>query len=260
MSENLKEKKSALIKKAKTGMQKAFSNADLILMQAIRAVDDLDKAKALLYPRLDEWFKFNFPEINIANEETQCKVIAEFGDKDELEFNKLCEILGEVKATELMQKAQNSFGATFTLLDKSAIITFAKQTLQLFETRLILENYINQSAKKAFPSICALVDPLLATRLVTMAGGLERMAKMPASTIQVIGAEKALFKHLRTGTNPPKHGVIFQSNWVRGANEKKRGRAARVLATKLAIAAKADYFAKHDIGKLLLEKLKKQLR
>ncbi len=260
MTDKLKSKRLELIKKAKVGMQKAFSRKDLVLMQAIRAIDDLDKAKSLLYTRLDEWFKFNFPEVNIQNEEVACRLIAEFGDKSELEYVKLAEIVGDEKATELMQAAEGSFGASFDIHDKKAIVSFAKQTLMLFETRRAMEKYIEQAAKQAFPSLCTLIEPLLVMRLVTIAGGIERLSKKPASTIQVLGAEKALFKHLRRGTNPPKHGVLFQSSWVRSANDRKRGRVARSLAAKLAIAAKADYYGKHNIGPMLKEKLEKSLR
>ncbi len=105
------------------------------------------------------------------------------------------------------------------------------------------------------PNIKELAGPLLGARLIAKAGGLKKMAELPASTIQVLGAEKALFRHLTKGTRPPKHGILFQHPWVRNAKRWQRGKIARSLAAKLAIAAKEDYFE----GRFIADKLKKEL-
>ena len=110
-------------------------------------------------------------------------------------------------------------------------------------------------ARENAKNISTLIEPLLTARLISLAGGLEKLAKMSASTIQVIGAEKALFKHLRTGTQPPKHGLIFQSPLINAAPLHQRGKISRALATKLSIAAKADWFT----GRFIADKLKATL-
>jgi len=119
---------------------------------------------------------------------------------------------------------------------------------------------VQKEGQATLRNLSYLTDPLLASRLVTIAGGLARLAKMPGSTIQVIGAEKALFKHLRKGTKPPKHGILFQSPLVRGSPLEERGRIARTLAAKLTIAAKADYFTGNFIAEKLKEGLDKRLK
>ncbi|MBI4406454.1 hypothetical protein HY571_00910 [Candidatus Micrarchaeota archaeon] len=241
--------------KAKAGVKKAFTRRDLPVMQAVRSIDDLDQAKNVLYTRCLEWFRFNFPEIDVSNEEVFCRIVATFGKKENFEYNSLSDICGEVKATELIEQSGKSFGPEITEADAEALRRIASAALQLFEARKEIEKYVEQTSSAAFPNISILVEPLLAARLVTIAGGLERLAKMPGSTVQLLGAEKALFKHLRRGTNPPKHGVLFQCPLVRNAKEENRGKIARTLASKLVLAARADFYS----GNLIANKLKKDL-
>ncbi|MFH0713695.1 MAG: hypothetical protein V1722_04045 [Candidatus Micrarchaeota archaeon] len=251
--------REAFLKKAKAGVKKAFSRRDLLVMQAVRSIDDTDKAKNVLFTRVVEWFKLNFPEADVQNEEVLCKVVAIFGKKENFEYNTLAEITGEVKAAEIIEITANSFGAEISDADANALKEISASTLNLFESRKKIEKYVGKAAVEAFPNLCAFLDPLLAARLVTIAGGLERLAKMPGSTIQVLGAEKALFKHLRKGTNPPKHGILFQSPLVRNAKEGNRGKIARSLAAKLALAARADFYTGHFIADKLKANLEKRI-
>ncbi len=243
------------LKKAKAAVKKEFQRQDLSVMQAVRSIDDLDHAKNVIYTRVLEWFKLNFPEIDLPNEEVLCKIVAVFGKKENLEYTTLADMAGEVKAAELIELAEKSFGAELTSEDSEALKELASGAYNLFATRNKVEKYVGSVAKTAFPNLAYLLDPLLAARLVTIAGGLERLAKMPASTIQLLGAEKALFKHLRRGTKPPKHGIIFQSPLVRNAKEGNRGKMARTLGAKLALAARADFYT----GNFIAEKLKQSM-
>lgn len=247
--------RAEFLKKAKAAVKKEFQRSDLPIMQAVRAVDDLDQAKNVLYTRVAEWVKLNFPEISMENEEAFCKIISVYGKKENFEYNTLAEMCGEVKAAEIIELTEKSFGADVSEEDGEALKELAASATALFETRRQIEKYIDKSAKAAFPNLCHLLDPLLAGRLVTIAGGLERLAKMPGSTVQLLGAEKALFKHLRRGTKPPKHGILFQSPLVRNAKENHRGAIARTLAGKLALAGRADFYT----GNFIAEKLKKDL-
>lgn len=253
-------KREEFLARAKKKVQQQLSRKDLLIIQAVRTVDDIDEAKALLYERLLEWFKMNFPNVDLQNEESLCRIIAEFGGRDYFDFNRLQEIVGEKKATELMAKAESSYGASFDLQDRNAVSALAKTILSLIETRKSLESYISKESEALMNNVSFLTDPLLAGRLLQTAGSLERLAQMPASTLQVMGAEKALFKHLRTGSKPPKHGIIFQSNLIRGAPLKQRGKIARALSTKLSIAAKADFYTKHFIAEKLEADLEKRLK
>ncbi len=252
MSTNEREE---FLKKAKAAVKKEFQRRDLSAMQAVRSIDDLDHAKNVLHTRVLEWLKLNFPEMDLQNEELVCKIVAIFGKKENFEYTTLADVAGEVKAAELIELSEKSFGAEITTEDSEALKELAASTLNLFETRGKIEKYTSNLAKEAFPNLSYLLDPLLAARLVTIAGGLERLAKMPASTIQLLGAEKALFKHLRRGTKPPKHGIIFQSPLVRNAKEGNRGKMARTLGAKLALAARADFYT----GNFIAEKLKQSM-
>ena len=244
--------------KAKAGVQRAFSQKDASLIHAVRAIDDLDEVKSLLSQRLGEWIKINFPELALS-EERMAEVFAEFGAKEFFEQQKLAEVLNEQKAKEVIEKARASYGAKFDEHDASAVRGIAKLVKELFKARKELVEFIQVKAKQAMPNISLLVEPLLAARLVSTAGGLDKLAGMPASTIQVIGAERALFKHLRTGSLPPKHGIIFQSTLINAAPLAHRGKIARALAAKLAIAAKADFYTGNFIAPKLKQDLDKRL-
>ena len=107
-----------------------------------------------------------------------------------------------------------------------------------------LDSYIEAEMLKFAPNTAKVAGAILGAKLIQMAGSLEKLAKLPASTIQVLGAEKALFRHLRKGTKPPKHGVILQHQLMKKVNPKNRGKVARTLAAKIAIAAKVDFYSK----------------
>ena len=123
-----------------------------------------------------------------------------------------------------------------------------------------LELQIENDMKKIAPNITNIVGPLIGARLISQAAGIENLATMPASTIQILGAEKALFRYKKEGGKPPKHGVIFQHSYINKAPREIRGKIARIFATKIAIAVKADAFTKRDISKELKEEMNKRIR
>ncbi|MEM3212248.1 MAG: hypothetical protein QXR85_02980, partial [Candidatus Micrarchaeaceae archaeon] len=115
--------------------------------------------------------------------------------------------------------------------------------------------YLRSAVEKLMPNIASLIDYRLAAELLSKAGSLNKLANMPASTIQLLGAEKALFRHLKYGAKPPKYGVLFKLKEVTNAQKKEKGRIARLYATKISIAARADAISKHFIGKELKQSL-----
>ncbi|KUG18028.1 MULTISPECIES: NOP5/NOP56 family protein [Methanothrix] len=119
---------------------------------------------------------------------------------------------------------------------------FARSILRLMESRKSMEEEVSFRAEELAPNLSALAGPILAARLISRAGGLSRLAKMPSSRVQVMGAEKSLFKHLDGRAPSPKHGIIFRHPAVMGAPRKLRGKVARALAGKLALAARLDYY------------------
>ena len=122
-----------------------------------------------------------------------------------------------------------------------------------------LEKQIDDDMNDIAPNVSTMVGPLIGARLISLAGGLERLASLPASTIQILGAEKALFRFKKEGGKHPKHGVIFQHSYINRAPRAVRGKIARLFATKISIAAKADAFTKRDIAKDLREDLDKRI-
>ena len=136
------------------------------------------------------------------------------------------------------------------LLSKKTLeppISNLKQTyLQIQQLIEILSDHIDEEAPKIFPAMVELLDSQLTVRLVSCAGSLAKLARLPSSTIQLLGAEKALFRHMSDGSLPPKHGVLYQHPSVKGSQRKNKGKVTRSLASKVAIAAKIDYYREKD--------------
>ncbi|GCF12257.1 nucleolar [Haloarcula mannanilytica] len=124
-----------------------------------------------------------------------------------------------------------------------ALRALAEQTADLADEADSLRTYIERTAPAVAPNLSMLAGPVLAARLVSLAGGLEALAKKPSGTVQVLGAEDALFAHLKGNAPSPKHGVIFTHEYVRGTRREDRGSAARALAGKLSIAARIDHYS-----------------
>jgi len=129
-----------------------------------------------------------------------------------------------------------------SLSEDRIIGPFARSILRLMESRKSMEEEVSFRAEELAPNLSALAGPILAARLISRAGGLSQLAKMPSSRVQVMGAEKSLFKHLNGRAPSPKHGIIFRHPAVMGAPKKLRGKVARALAGKLALAARLDYY------------------
>lgn len=240
--------RNKFLEKAKAQVKSSYEKRDSLVIQTARAIDDCDSARSLLMQRLAEWVRINFPEFPTQSDELMARLYAEFGCKEDFEFNRLAELTDEDKATKLMERREKSFGIAFNMEDKKAVQALARSVVALFETRKELESYVKVIATKEMPNVSLLAEPILAARLLSLAGSLQNLAEMPASTIQVIGAENALFKHLRTGSLPPKHGIIFQYSAINSAPLYQRGKIARALAAKIAIAAKADFYTKRFIA------------
>ncbi len=239
-------------------LRKVAAKRDMLAIQAIRAIDDIDKTINLFATRIREWYGVHFPELDelVREHEDYVRLVAEIGHRDNINIESLKKInFSEAKASKIVEAAASSVGADLSEHDAEAIRTLARIVLDLYQLRRTLTAYLDEVMSEVAPNITALVGPLLGARLLSLAGSLEKMAMLPASTIQVLGAEKALFRALRTGGKPPKHGVIFQYPEIHRSPKWQRGKIARALAAKLAIAAKIDAFTGRFIG----DKLKKEL-
>ena len=243
-------------------LRSAASKRDLLAIQAIRAIDDIDKTINLFSERLREWYSIHFPELDklIEDHELYASIVSKFGYRDDISDEGLDE-LGVSKdfAKKILDAAKKSIGADVSDVDIKAIRMLSDAILDLYRIRNELTDYIDSVMREVAPNVTSLVGPTLGARLLSLAGSLEDLAKMPASTIQVLGAEKALFRALRKGGRPPKHGVIFQYPAIHSSPRWQRGKIARALAAKLAIAARIDAFSGRFIGDKLNEELKKRI-
>lgn len=238
----------------KIRVKKAVEKRDLVVAQAIQTIDDLDKTLNLFMSRIREWYGLHFPELSrlVEKHETYARLVASLGQREDFTSENLQKDgLPKAKAEQIAKAAHTSMGADLAEPDLNQIQTTCNNTLELYKARQTLESYLDTAMEEVAPNIRALVGSLLGARLIAIAGGLSNLAKMPASTIQVLGAEKALFRSLKTGTRPPKHGIIFQHTLIHEAKRWQRGKLARALAGKLAIAARTDAFSGKYIGDYL---------
>jgi len=190
------------------------------IVEAVNAIEDINKVINILLERVRSWYEyFSFDE-----------------DIDGI-FD--LEIGGEEIDKEEEKNLKN----------------IAKVVQSLNSARDDLENYIKMAMEEISPNLAQLVGHSIASKLVAKAGGIDKLAKMPAGSVQLLGAERALFRHLKDSTPPPKHGIIFQHEMINRAPKEKRGRIARMMASKILIAARADAFTGNTIG----EKLKKEM-
>ncbi len=195
------------------------------IMAAVEAIDDIDETCNILAERLKEWYVFNFNDILLKGEELANYVIEmESAEKTDL---------------KLMQ-------------------SLASGLIRLYSTRISTEEYLKENMPKIAPNLANISGYVLGARLLSIAGSLERLASMPSSTIQVIGANNALFKHLKGKAPSPKHGVIFRHPLVNTAPKRLRGKIARALASKISLAARYDCYS-GELKEDLLEKLKTKI-
>lgn len=240
----------------------AVEKRDLIITQAIQTIDDLDKTINLFMSRVREWYGMHFPELDrlLDKHETYARLVFKLGNKDNFTDERLeKEDVPKSKAEKITKSAETSMGADLSETDITQIQTLCKNVLELYQLRQTLESYLDTTMEDVTPNIKAIAGSLLGARLIALAGGLINLAKMPSSTIQVLGAEKALFRSLKTGTRPPKHGIIFQHTLLHEAKKWQRGKIARAMAGKLAIAARADAFGSRYIGEELKADLEKRI-
>jgi nucleolar protein 56 len=215
---------------------------DELIIQAINFLDDLNKAINLFIERFREWYGLYFPEISQEIEDHEKFIKTIVGKKRE-------ELMENYKIKSTMG------GKIFSNEDFEIMNEVANRIKDLYSLRKKVENYIEKLMKEVAPNLSEIATPNIGARLIALAGGLKELSLLPSSTIQVLGAEKALFLHLTKGIKPPKHGVIFNHPYLQRLPPKKRGAMARTLASKIAIAARVDATDK----RIIYDRLKKEL-
>ncbi len=235
---------------------------DVYIAQAINSIDDVNAILNLIYARLSEWHGIHFPELkDLVRDNTQyIRLISKTNGAMRADFDeRYLSHLSEKRQKTILEAAEKSLGASISQFDIVPISQLATFGVEILKIKDGLESYIEESMKEVAPNLQYLVGSLLGARLISLAGSLENLAKSSSGTIQVLGAEKALFRHLRSGEDPPKHGVIFQSSYIHSAKKHQRGKIARTLAGKLSIAARVDFFSGEFIAPILLQELENRV-
>ena len=229
---------------------------DLHIIQAINSLDEIDKIANGLSSRLREWYGLHFPELdNIIDSINGYAQIVIAGKRESL-TKQIFEDAGfpESKVEMLSLISSKSRGGDISDVNLVIVQSIAKQILDFHELRKKLEEHVESEMQEIAPNLSAILGTAVGARILGRAGSLKRLASLPASTIQVLGAEKALFRSLKTGSQPPKHGLLFQHVMVHAAPRWQRGKIARAVAAKAVIAARVDVYGE-GLNTTLLEKL-----
>ena len=230
-------------------IKKSSQEEDKLLIQAINSVDDIDESISKLVERIRDWYTIYFPEMDtISNNETYTKLIALSENREDIIEN---------FKDQFNEDIEYSSGADIEEADLLMLKSFAESIYSLQKSRKELEVYIDSKMEAIAPNLRDLLGATLGAKLIAHIGSIKRLATYPASVIQIMGAEKAIFRHLKTGERPPKHGLIFQHPSVRGAKWWNRGKVARNLALKITLAVRKDVFSGEYDPTIAEEYLKK---
>ncbi|KDQ20622.1 hypothetical protein BOTBODRAFT_124315 [Botryobasidium botryosum FD-172 SS1] len=221
---------------------------DTMVVQAIGLLDDLDKEINIYAMRVKEWYGWHFPEMGkiITDNLAYAKVVREMGFRTNAATTSLAAILPEELEATVKAAAEISMGTEISDQDIDHIHALCDQVISITEYRSQLAEYLRNRMNAIAPNLTALVGELVGARLISHAGSLMSLAKHPASTVQILGAEKALFRALKTKHDTPKYGLIYHASLVGQAPPKLKGKMARMVATKAALSIRVDALADAD--------------
>mmetsp|Transcript_19584 Transcript_19584/g.42209 ORF Transcript_19584/g.42209 Transcript_19584/m.42209 type:complete len:517 (+) Transcript_19584:87-1637(+) len=248
------------------------ARSDNMIIQSIALLDQLDKDVNTFAMRVREWYSWHFPELKeiVKDNIMFARAAAVIQNKNNLvqgagedSFKELTEKLNEICGDESMVEqviaaAKTSMGMDCSEVDMLNIVNFTSRMVKLAEYRKQLSHYLTDKMSVVAPNLSALIGDTVAARLISKAGSLTNLAKSPASTVQILGAEKALFRALKTKGNTPKYGLIYHSTFIGRADAKNKGRISRYLANKCSIATRIDSFS-DEPSRLYGEKLRDQV-
>lgn len=222
--------------------------SDNMIIQSIALLDQLDKDINTFSMRIREWYSYHFPELVkiVPENHLFAKVASYIKDRKSLSDESL-DALEEIvmdssKAQAIIDASRMSMGMDISAVDLINIEMFAKRVVNLVDYRKKLSEYLHSKMNSVAPNLQSLIGDQVGARLISHAGSLTNLAKYPASTVQILGAEKALFRALKTRSNTPKYGLLFHSSFIGRAGLKNKGRISRFLANKCSIASRIDCF------------------
>lgn len=241
---------------ARSGVKTGFGR-DKLVVNAVRAQRAMEESVNNQAETLREWYSIHFPELNSVLKENgdYAKVVSAIGPRSGMTEAALEKVLSDKRyAKAIPQIAAGSMGSEVSEKDMMAIRDYARSLLTSADADASLRIYIEKTVLELAPNTAAVATPYVGALLLEQAGSLERLAALPASTVQVLGAQKAMFRFLKTKKLPPKYGVLYVHPLVSQAPKKSKGKIARTLAGKISIAIKVDFYGGKPIG----EKLKKE--
>lgn len=259
--------------KAQLGLGHAYSRSkvkfnvnrsDNMIIQGIALLDQLDKDVNTFSMRIREWYSYHFPElVKIVNDNYMYARTVYFiknrKELSEASLEQLEEIIGDSsKAQAVLDASRSSMGMDISPIDLINIESFATRVIKLAEYRKSLLTYLQNKMNAVAPNLTSLLGESVAARLISHAGSLTNLAKFPASTVQILGAEKALFRALKTRGKTPKYGLLFHSTFIGRAQATNKGRISRFLANKCSIASRIDCFSETPVS-VFGEKMREQV-
>ncbi|CAG0904142.1 unnamed protein product [Cyprideis torosa] len=265
--------------KAQLGLGHAYSRAkvkfnvhrsDNMIIQSIALLDQLDKDINQFSMRIREWYSYHFPELFkiVADNILYAQLAHTIGDRKMLTEEKLPQleaILGDdaEKAQLVLDASKSSMGMDISPLDLINVERFAQRVVALVQYRKSLQEYLRSKMSSVAPNLSTLIGEVVGARLISQAGSLTNLAKYPASTVQILGAEKALFRALKTKGNTPKYGLLYHSTFIGRATGPNKGRISRYLANKCSLASRIDCFSELPstaFGSLMKEQVEERLK
>jgi len=231
--------RESLIKETKKKIKNSVTE-DILIVQAVAHLDDLTRIINILMKDLREWYGYYNPEFSkeIQDHETFVNLLLEGKDK----------------------RIKDGMGGDLKKEDLVPIHVLAKKIIELFKFKEVQEKYLESAMEEFCPNITKVASYSIGARLIKHAGSLRRLAMMPSSTVQLLGAEEALFRHIKTGAKSPKYGVLHSHNLVMKAKRNDAGRVARILANKISIASRVDYMKGKFVGDKLLKDVEEKMR
>jgi nucleolar protein 56 len=237
--------RNASLEMSNIRIKELSARPDLQAVESVQALDEIDRAANMIASRVREWYGLHFPELvsMVDDNSSLIKIIFSFKSRDNYDENELEQMgYSKNKSRAIALASKESKGADIREEDLSRIIQLAEEAQHLFSVRDKLANHVERTMRQVAPNVSELAGASIGARLIAKAGGLEKLAILPASTIQILGAEKALYRALKSGSRPPKHGILFQHAAVHSAPKWQRGKIARSIAGKIAIAARIDQY------------------
>ncbi|CAL7933476.1 unnamed protein product [Xylocopa violacea] len=238
---------------------------DTMIIQAVCLLDDLDKELNNYVMRCREWYGWHFPELGkiITDNIAFVKTVKVIGTRENTVNSDLSDILPEDVEEKIKEAAEVSMGTEISEDDILNIQHLCDQVIEISQYRTQLYDYLKARMMAMAPNLTVLVGELVGARLISHAGSLINLAKHPASTVQILGAEKALFRALKTKKDTPKYGLIYHAQLVGQSSTKNKGKMSRMLAAKASLATRVDALGENgnfDLGAEHKAKLEARLR